>query len=237
MSVTRREFLLEGAVGLAALCGLPGCNAHERGGGQVDGGGQDDGGGPPPAAPDLGADLGGIDATPQCAETDDNIEGPYYRPGAPMRTDLVDPGMPGVHLALSGRVVSARDCTPLADALLDFWQADTDGHYDNDGHINPLPPTLFILRGQQYADADGNYSLRTIVPGHYLNGAQYRPAHIHVKVSAPGFVLLTTQLYFAGDPYNAIDPFIKPSLIMAVADASDGKSVHFDFALVPSTGP
>jgi len=69
------------------------------------------------------------------------------------------------------------------------------------------------------------------VPGRYLNGAQYRPAHVHVKVSAPGFLPLTTQLYFPGDPYNAVDPFTVCSLIMRVADEGGLKRASFDFVL------
>src|SRR5690606_34392367 len=98
-------------------------------------------------------------------------------------------------------------------AVLDFWQADDDGGYDNDGVADP-PAGEFVLRGKVESDAAGGFSLKTIIPGHYLNGNQYRPAHIHVTVSAPGFASLTTQLYFEGDPYNEIDPFIIDSLIM-----------------------
>jgi protocatechuate 3,4-dioxygenase beta subunit len=87
------------------------------------------------------------------------------------------------------------------------------------------------LRGKLRADASGAFRVRTIVPGRYLNGAQYRPAHVHVKVSAPGFLPLTTQLYFPGDPYNAVDPFIVRSLIMRVADEGGLKRASFDFVL------
>jgi protocatechuate 3,4-dioxygenase beta subunit len=89
-----------------------------------------------------------------------------------------------------------------------------------------------ILRGRIYSGDDGSYDLRTIIPGHYLNGDQFRPAHIHVRVSAPGHALLTTQLYFEGDPYNAIDPFIEAPLIMPLADAArGGKQATFDFVI------
>lgn len=54
-------------------------------------------------------------------------------------------------------------------------------------------------------------------------GAQYRPAHVHVKVQVAGYKLLTTQLYFEGDPYNDIDPFIKKGLIMKVADVAGAR--------------
>ena len=73
--------------------------------------------------------------------------------------------------------------------------------------------------------------MRTIVPGRYLNGRQYRPAHVHVKVRASGFAELTTQLYFPGDPYNDIDPFIHRSLIIGTEKARAGMLGHFDFVL------
>ena len=60
---------------------------------------------------------------------------------------------------------------------------------------------------------------------------KYRPAHVHVKVSAPGFLPLTTQLYFPGDPYNAVDPVIVRSLSMRVADEGGLKRASFDFVL------
>ena len=89
-----------------------------------------------------------------------------------------------------------------------------------------------MLRGKLNADASGSYAFRTIIPGRYLNGAQYRPAHIHVKVSAPGQVPLTTQLYFEGDPFNDVDPFILDPLIMALEDQPNGeKLATFDFIL------
>ncbi|HLU65886.1 MAG TPA: hypothetical protein VKZ63_06405, partial [Kofleriaceae bacterium] len=89
-------------------------------------------------------------------------------------------------------------------------------------------------RGKVESDAAGGFSLKTIIPGHYLNGNQYRPAHIHVTVSAPGFASLTTQLYFEGDPYNDIDPFILDSLIMSPVENPDGSlSAAFDLVLAP----
>ena len=73
------------------------------------------------------------------------------------------------------------------------------------------------------------------MPGRYLNGARYRPAHIHVKVRAPGFPVLTTQLYFPGDPHDEGDPFIVESLIMPVRRvAADQQAATFDFTLRPA---
>lgn len=168
----------------------------------------------------------GGEPTPECGPpTEDDIEGPFYTPGAPEKSTLVEPGMAGVLLTISGRVTDT-DCQPIANAILDVWQADDAGGYDNNG---------FVLRGIFTTDADGYYEIRSIVPGHYLNGAQYRPAHVHVKASGPGFASLTTQLYFEGDPYNDIDPFIDDALIMPVTNVSaNEKACEFDFVLLPA---
>jgi len=167
-------------------------------------------------------DAGALDATPQCADTEDNIEGPFFKPGSLERTNLLEPGITGTVLHLSGRVFEEGCGAPLAGALLDFWQANDAGAYDD-----------VALRGHQYAGDDGGWTLTTIIPGHYLNGSQYRPSHVHVKVGGvSGYRLLTTQLYFDGDPYNAIDPFIKPSLVMTPAALDDGsKKATFDFVI------
>jgi len=173
-------------------------------------------------------------AASQCALTHDNIEGPYYRAGAPDRWDLTTPGMKGTPLEITGRVTSADCVTPLRDVELDVWQANDDGHYDNDG---TMPKDVgLLLRGRIRTDGDGRYRVKSILPGHYLNGPKYRPAHVHVKLRATSHAPLTTQLYFPDDPYNDGDPFIHRSLVMDVKKA-DGKMVaRFDFALRQVTG-
>lgn len=157
---------------------------------------------------------------PSCALTAANIEGPFYKAGAPERARLVQ-RQQGAPLIVEG-VVRDADCKPIPGAWLDVWHADHEGAYDNDG---------FGLRGRLRADRGGRYRLETIVPGHYLNGPQYRPAHIHVKLFASGFSPLTTQLYFPDDPYNEGDPFIVESLVMAVDQGRRGQEGHFDFSL------
>ena len=243
----RRDLLLSSSVAVLTLLFDEACGSatetgatNGSGAGGTGAGGQNDAAlgsdaensAPETSTGDAGAVDGSLgdlllDATPQCAEvkTDDNIEGPFYRPGAPEQSMLADDATPGIKLRLSGRVIG-QDCRPIAGALLDVWQANSDAAYDAVG---------FAFRGKVIVGADGSYEIHTVIPGHYLNGAQYRPAHIHAKVSAPGFVPLTTQLYFDGDPYNGIDPFIKPSLIMTLQDAvGDGtvdKQAVFDFVL------
>ncbi len=168
--------------------------------------------------------------TASCRVTADNIEGPYWRPDAPFRASLAEPGSAGVPLRLSGRVLSNDCATPIRDAVLDFWQADETGHYDNDGSMR-LPPGKLLLRGKVKSASDGAFDLATIVPGRYLNGRTYRPAHLHVKLTAAGFAPLTTQLYFPDDPYNDRDPFIVRSLLMKISATRDGQLARYDFVL------
>jgi len=165
---------------------------------------------PSTQAPGAAASCSG---RPTPAET----EGPYFKAGSPERTSLVDPGMPGTRVVVSGRVLTL-DCRSVAGVILDFWQADASGAYDNAG---------YRLRGHLTTDGDGRYWLQTIVPGDYPGRTQ----HIHVKVEAPGRPVLTTQLYFPGSARNQQDPLFHPELLMEVVDAGDGKAAIFDFVL------
>src|SRR5215813_4811291 len=128
--------------------------------------------------------------TPACGEpggvTPPQTEGPYWKPSSPQRASLLEPGMAGTRLVVEGLVL-ATDCRPIAGAVIDVWQADDEGRYDNAG---------YRLRGHQVATAAGRYRVETIVPGVYPG----RTRHIHVKVQAPGRPPITTQLYFPGEP-------------------------------------
>ncbi len=125
--------------------------------------------------------------------------------------------MPGTKLVLTGYVYTT-DCRPVEKALFDAWQANDAGEYDNEG---------YTLRGHQFTDKDGRYELTTIVPGLYPG----RTRHIHVKVQAPNQPVLTTQLYFPGEPRNARDGIFRPELVMDVQDVADGKTGAFNFVL------
>ena len=114
--------------------------------------------------------------TPAIADADDPTpeltEGPYFTPDSPRRRSIVAAGAPGTRLTLSGRVLTTAG-RPVPQALVDFWQADAGGIYDNEG---------YRFRGHQLTDAKGGYMLFTVVPGLYTG----RTKHIHVKVQAPG---------------------------------------------------
>jgi protocatechuate 3,4-dioxygenase beta subunit len=159
--------------------------------------------------------------TPVCtspaALTPAVTEGPFFKPNSPERTSLLDSGVTGTKLTLTGYVLSAN-CQPIAHALLDFWQANTQGQYDNSG---------FTLRGHQYTDAKGYYHLETIIPGLYPG----RTEHIHVKVQAPGASILTTQLFFPGVSDNQSDSFYDPKLLMNLKNTADGEQATYNFII------
>ncbi|WP_411083963.1 carbohydrate-binding protein [Streptomyces sp. cmx-18-6] len=173
------------------------------------------------AASSAGGDGPLLAPTPQCDDGDDptppQMEGPYFKPNSPRRTSLVTPGTPGVPLTVSGYVFG-RACRPISGALLDFWQADTNGSYDM---------AQYAFRGHQFTGADGAFSLTTVVPGLYPG----RTRHIHVKAQAPGGRILTTQLYFPGEPRNNTDALFDPRLLMNVRSVGNGRQGSFDFVL------
>lgn len=141
-------------------------------------------------------------------------EGPFFTPNSPQRINLVEQGSKAPRLTLVG-VVMTPDCKPVPNALLDFWHSDEQGAYDNRG---------FRYRGHQHADAQGRYRLETIIPAEYPG----RTRHIHVKVQAPRGRVLTTQLYFPGDPGNKRDALYQAELEMKQAKAGEGA---FDFVV------
>lgn len=142
--------------------------------------------------------------------TSEDMEGPYYTPNTPQRNSLVEDGMQGTHIFLVGYVLD-ENCQPIPGAWLDFWQADSDGNYDNEG---------FRLRGHQVTDAQGRYILETVIPGEYGS----RPiAHIHLKIQAPGGNVVTSQLYF---PSQSV-----PGLTVTLEERSDYSVAYFNFVV------
>jgi protocatechuate 3,4-dioxygenase beta subunit len=161
-------------------------------------------------------------ATPSCADDDEptveQTEGPYFTPRSPRRRVLRTRGMKGTPFLLTGRMLTTR-CRPIPNALLDFWQADANGVYDNRG---------YRLRGHQRTDSKGRYRLETVVPGLYPG----RTRHIHVKAQAPRRPVLTTQLYFRGERANAGDGIFLPELLVRGLRKANGRwSASFDFVL------
>lgn len=109
-------------------------------------------------------------------------EGPYYKANSPERQTIREADTPTILLTLEGYVFDT-DCKPIANAWIDFWQADGEGNYDNSG---------YVLRGYQYTDANGKYKLITVVPGQYPS----RTEHIHFKIKTTDTAReITSQLF------------------------------------------
>ena len=161
-----------------------------------------------------------LEPTPACGAdakaTPRQTEGPFYTPKTPRKANFTGDAK-GEKIALAGFVLD-RKCQPVAGVIVDLWQADARGEYDNNG---------FRLRGHQITDARGRFAFETIVPGLYPGRAR----HYHVKLIPPGRRPLTTQLYFPGDPGNAGDRIYNKALEMRVGNAADGKTGRFDFVI------
>ena len=151
-----------------------------------------------------------------CKLTPSNLQGPYYRAGAPF-SNILSENLEGERFILNGKVLN-QNCEPIPGATLDFWQTDSSGNYDNEG---------FTLRGKLQTDGNGEYTLNTIFPGKYSQSGFMRPRHIHVKVTVPNQPTLTTQLYFENDPHR--DLLVKDELIMKVTKVDGVKTSNFDF--------
>ncbi len=163
-------------------------------------------------------------------DTTNDILGPFYRSDAPTRYDLTHEGLSGSVIELKG-VVYKSDCvTPLQNALVEIWHCNANGDYDNDSKD-------FHQRAKWLTNEKGEYAFKTILPGKYLNGKLYRPAHIHYRVSEKNSKELVSQIYFHGDPHITKDPWASKEkakhriLPISLEDTKGNLSVNFDIYL------
>jgi len=138
--------------------------------------------------------------------------------GAPYKEKLGE-ALEGQKIIISGQVLN-QNCDPIPEAIIDVWHTDSNGNYYFQD---------FTLRGKIKADETGQYKLETRFPGKYSEAGLMRPAHIHVKVSAPNLSSHTTQLYFEGDEHLYF--FVKPSLILKLDERNGTKYSEFDFVI------
>lgn len=145
-------------------------------------------------------------------------EGPYYKENSPQTTQLYKSTVQGERVTLTGYVVDTN-CKPIVNAWIDFWQADGNGEYDNEG---------YTLRGHQYTDSNGKYIVETVIPGEYPG----RTPHIHFKVRAIDKAeTITSQLYLPNADSNANDAIFDDRLVMDVQDTSSGKTARYTIVL------
>lgn len=164
--------------------------------------------------------------------TTTDILGPFYRPGAPFRKNLNPPDFTGDILHLTGTILKEDGKTPMNNCLIEIWQCKKDGLYDNVSDD-------YLYRGSQRVGADGKYYFITTIPVPYPNDENpsiFRPAHIHMRISAEGQQDLITQIYLKGDPYLDTDPSTKSSLainrILSLKNRNGNESeLQFDIVL------
>jgi protocatechuate 3,4-dioxygenase beta subunit len=156
----------------------------------------------------------------QCALTEENAEGPYYLAGAPQK-EKIGEFLDGKRLIISGNILDGN-CNPIPGAIVDVWQTDSEGEYYFED---------FVLRGKIHANEHGMYTIDTLFPGKYSEAGQFRPSHLHLKVSSLEGPPLTMQLYFEGDEHH--DWLVKPSLVLELSEADGIAYSEFDFTIVP----
>jgi hydroxyquinol 1,2-dioxygenase len=143
------------------------------------------------------------------------VLGPFFIEGSPEfehGADMSD-GVEGEALFVHG-TVRDLDGRPVANAVLDVWQADAEGAYEAQLEVDEAR-----LRGTYRSREDGTYCVRTIAPKGYtipMDGtvgdlisrteiSEYRPAHVHLLLKAPGFEPLITHLFQRDAPYLDTD--------------------------------
>jgi hydroxyquinol 1,2-dioxygenase len=194
--------------------------------------------------------------------TESTVLGPFYREGAPelpMGASISRDGR-GEPTVVSGRVLSTEG-TPIAGAVLDVWETNENGLYEQQ---DPAQPEM-NLRGRFCSDQEGRYCFVGIKPVSYpiptdgpagqllraLGRHPFRPAHIHVRIFARGFAPITTHLFVKGDPYLASDAVFgtKDSLVVDFVPCTSAAEaarygmhipcslVSYDFVLQPQKTP
>jgi len=171
---------------------------------------------PTSAAAATQATTAALACTAPAAALVELTEGPYYKANPPQNATLRTAGVAGTPLTLTGYVVS-QSCQLIANAKLDFWQADGNGNYDNSG---------YTLRGWLLTDANGAYRLETVIPGLYPG----RTEHIHFKVTVNG-TTYTSQLFFPGVSQNEGDSIYSAQMLVKLNTATSPVTGTFTFVV------
>jgi len=147
--------------------------------------------------------------------TEQTVFGPFHVEEAPMLPSHgadISNGVDGEACFVTAQILTAAG-EPLKEALVDVWQADTEGNYDVQ-HDHWSPDNM-SLRARFQTDSTGRLIFRTVRPKGYpiptdgtvgqmldaMSRHPMRPAHIHFMVQKPGFDTLVTHIFADNDPY------------------------------------
>jgi protocatechuate 3,4-dioxygenase beta subunit len=162
--------------------------------------------------------------------TTTDILGPFYRPGAPVRSLLLSAGTKGEVLHFSGIVYKKDGKTPMSNAMVEIWHCNENGEYDN-------TTDEYVYRAAWKTSKDGKYNFKTILPVAYkATDTITRPAHIHMRISGNDHQDLITQVYFKGDPeiekdISASNPASVHRILEIGYNNKKEKVVKFDIVL------
>ena len=160
----------------------------------------------------------------ECVLTTDDILGPYFIEGTPIRTIIAHSNEPGQRLFVSGRILQ-NDCeTPISGAMVEVWHANDAGCYSINLDCTTGNPENddYNLRGKMFSNENGYYAFETILPGYYAN----RPKHIHIKITTPDEEVLISQIYFEGDPLCETDPWCQDAEERILIIQEDNLGLH-----------
>lgn len=170
-------------------------------------------------------------------ETTTDILGPFYRPGAPVRTNINSKGYSGKLFHISGTVFKEDGKTPFKNCIVEIWQCDENGVYDNTSD-------KYRYRGTQKTGADGKYHFIGMHPIPYPieNSSIWRPAHIHLLVSGEGQQDLITQVYLEGDPHlekdmGSMSPNASKRILKISRNSNNEEAIRFDIVMAKEFKP
>ena len=174
--------------------------------------------------PHSGLDTSPIDPSDEtCVKTLTQMEGPYYHSTLTDTIDMTEGATEGI-VTLHGQLTDTK-CQSIAQAKIDIWHANQEGEYD-------LSSGERIHYGFVITDENGMFTMRTILPGAYLNGPNtYRPRHYHIKIWVQEVELLTTQLYFVGDEFLQYEPDTPQALMLTLEEVENGWESAYTFVI------
>lgn len=138
--------------------------------------------------------------------------GPYYFPNSPFRAEIAPTNHQGEVLTVTGKVLMNDCVTPLADVLVDVWQANESGNYEDEWY-----------RGQVKTTATGEYGFTTVIPKGYGEGTAFRPPHIHFKIWQNNQELITSQMFLPASRAQGIE---EAYIIRITSKTENDKPVH-----------